>query len=217
MGRRVFIDIETLPPDKNASPIISKVCDCTEEQYRKLSLSGDWGRVLTIGVIVVEDGYETHRGLLGREKQTMLFHLDEARTLRGFWRLLRGFNVRRDLVIGHNVFDFDLAFLYKRSVIHRVRPSVELSFARYRSQPIFDTLHEWNKWSPKKFIALDELARVLGLQSSKADGMDGSRVYDKFCEGCHEEIARYCLADVECVKQIYERMIFTETAGGSGG
>lgn len=103
-------------------------------------------------MIIEHDSVTVHRGLLGRERQTMMFHLDEARTLRAFWKLLRGFNPKRDLVVGHNLFDFDLPFLYKRSIVQRVRPSVELSFARYRSQPIFDTMHEWNKWSPRKFV-----------------------------------------------------------------
>jgi hypothetical protein len=49
-------------------------------------------------------------------------------------------------------------------------PSVELSFARYRSQPIFDTMHQWNKWSPRKYVSLDRLAKILGLESSKGAG-----------------------------------------------
>lgn len=158
-----------------------------------------------------------HRGLLGRERQTMMFHLDEARTLRGFWKLLKEFNVKRDLIVGHNVFDFDLAFLYKRSVIQRVRPSVELSFARYRSQPIFDTMHQWNKWTPRKYVSLNKLAKVLGMDSSKGQGIDGSRVYDKFCEGCHIEIADYCMRDVELVRDIYYRMSFTGEGDVGGG
>lgn len=210
--RRIFLDIETLPPDK-ASPSIG-VCEetgtCSEEEFRRLALDGDFGRVLTIGVIAERDGEVTHRGLLGRERQTRRFHLDEARTLRGFWKLLEGFNARRDLVVGHNLFDFDLPFLYKRSVVHRVRPTVELPFARYRSQPIFDTMHQWNKWSPRKYVSLDRLARVLGLKSSKGQGIDGQLVYDRFCEGCHQEIADYCMRDVELVRQIYFRMSFAE-------
>ncbi len=207
--KRFFIDIETLPPEKNDAVNIDgeEISPSSEDDYRRLALDGDYGRVLTIGLIVEHDDQVIHRGVLGRERQTMMFHLDEARTLRGFWKLLKGFNVRRDLVIGHNLFDFDLPFLYKRSVIGRVRPSVELSFARYRSQPIFDTMHQWNKWSPRKYVSLDRLAKILGMESSKGQGIDGSRVYDKFCAGCHGEIADYCMRDVELVRAIYYRMV----------
>jgi 3'-5' exonuclease len=209
MVRRIFVDIETLPPDKDASAVMpEEVSACSDDEYRRLALDGDFGRVLTVGVIVEQDGQVLHRGLLGRERQTMMFHLDEARTLRGFWKLLKGFNVRRDQVVGHNLFDFDLPFLYKRSVIQRVRPAVELPFTRYRSQPIFDTMHQWNKWSPRRFVSLDRLARVLGLESSKSGDIDGGRVYDKFCEGCHQEIADYCMRDVKLVREIYYRMCF---------
>ena len=212
MARRIFVDIETLPPDRDASTISlpEEVTACSDEEFRRLALDGDFGRVLTIGLIVEQNEQVTHRGLLGRERQTMMFHLDEARTLRGFWKLIRGFNVSRDLVVGHNVFDFDLPFLYKRSVIQRVRPSVELPFTRYRSRPIFDTMHQWNKWSPRKFVSLDRLAKVLGLESSKGQGIDGRLVYDRFCEGCHKEIADYCMRDVELVRESYYRMSFAD-------
>jgi hypothetical protein len=208
MVLKVFLDIETLPPERDPSRETPAPAD--EREYRNLALSGDWGRVLTIGLIVERDGREIHRGLLGRERQTMMFHLDEARTLRAFWKLLRNFNPRRDLVVGHNIFDFDLLFLYKRSVVHRVRPTIDLSFARYRSQPIFDTMYEWDRWRwGRGRASLDALARVLGLESSKRE-MDGSRVYDEFCAGRHNEIACYCMRDVELVRQIYYRLTFAE-------
>ena len=215
MVRRVFVDIETLPPDKDASVAVvpEEVLACSDDEYRRLALDGDFGRVLTVGVIVEQDEQIIHRGLLGRERQTMMFHLDEARTLRGFWKLLKGFNLRHDQIIGHNLFDFDLPFLYKRSVIQRVRPAVELPFTRYRSQPIFDTMQQWNKWSPRKSVSLDRLARVLGLESSKRLGIDGGRVYEKFCDGCHQEIADYCMRDVELVREIYYRMSFAVELG----
>lgn len=208
MVMRVFLDIETLPPERDSSRETPAPAD--EQEYRNLALSGDWGRVLTVGLIIEHDGREIHRGLLGRERQTMMFHLDEGRTLRAFWKLLRNFNPRRDLIVGHNIFDFDLPFLYKRSVVHRVRPTMELSFARYRSQPIFDTMYEWDKWRwGRGHTSLDSLAHILGFPSSKLE-MDGSRVYDEFCAGHHDEIACYCMRDVKLVRQIYYRLTFAE-------
>jgi hypothetical protein len=228
MPKRYFIDIETIPPDEKVreQTVVELMRHCAENcqagttaalapekiesEFRKLALSGEMGRVLAIGVIVERDNEILHRGIIGRDRATRLFHLDEARTLNGFWRLLKDFNTERDLIIGHNVFDFDLSFLYKRSIIHRVRPPVRLSFARYRSRPIYDTMCEWNQWSFKGRISLDRLAKALGLESSKGQGIDGSRIYDYFCAGCHEEIADYCMRDVELVRAIYRRMNFEE-------
>ena len=223
--KRLFIDVETLPPPEEARASINPALmfklenrrcpsqsdvgvGCTEEQYRRLALHAEYGRVLSIGMIVEQDGEIVCRGVLGRERQSMKFHLDEARTLRGFWNQLRGFDEKRDIIIGHNIYDFDLLFLYKRSVIHRVQPSVRLSFARYRSRPIFDTMKEWELWAWRPGIKLEELAEVLQLGMTKSEGIDGGRIYDRFCEGYHEEIADYCMQDVEIAREIYYRLIF---------
>src|SRR5205085_12263183 len=184
MSRRLFIDIETLPPQEGMRAALNPalvakldggrralqleaVAECSEEQFRRLALHAEYGRVLCVGMIVEQDGEVVYRGVLGRERQTLRFHLDEARTLRGFWNQLRGFDERRDLVVGHNIYEFDLPFLYKRSVILRVQPSVRLSFARYRSRPIFDTMKEWEMWAWRPSIKLEELAEVLQLGTSK--------------------------------------------------
>lgn len=234
MPRRFFIDIETLPPpeEERASldvSLVSKLqrgrgddhpgdsAGCTEEQFRRLALHAEYGRVLAVGMIVERDGEVVCRGVLGREKESMKFHLDEARTLKGFWRQLEGFGDRRDLVVGHNLFDFDLPFLYKRSVVRRVRPSVRLSLARYRSRPAFDTMKEWEMWAWRPGIKLGELARVLRLGINKREGVDGGRVYDLFVEGRHREIADYCIRDVELTREIYYRLTFEKPAAPDVG
>jgi uncharacterized protein (DUF3820 family) len=196
-------------------PLCDPGVQCTEEQFRRLALHAEYGRVLSIGMIVEQDGVVIQRGVLGRERQSLRFHLDEARTLRGFWKQFHGFDERRDLVIGHNIFEFDLLFLYKRSIINRVQPSVRLNFARYRSRPIFDTMKEWELWSWKVGIKLGELAEVLQLGMTKTEGLDGSCIYDRFCEGCHQEIADYCLRDVEITREIYYRLTFEKAADTS--
>ena len=212
MGMIVFCDIETLPADREQLSGFPKVCDCDEEQYRRLALSGEYGRVLTIGLVVEVDGRVTQSGCLGRDRETGSFHLQERRTLRSWWQLLRPFRTSTDLIVTFNGISFDLPFLYKRSIINRVQPTVELSFARYRSRPIFDVMHEWNRWDLRKFISLDELTRLLGLESPKGNGMDGSRVYDRFWEGpqAHEDLAAYCMADVRALRRCWYRMTFPE-------
>jgi hypothetical protein len=159
MLRRIFLDLESVPPPEELRTLIKpevirKLCRrrgvfpswageaevaeggvCTDEQFRLLALHAEYGRVLAIGVIVEDDWQIVHQGLLGRERPTGHFHLDECRTLRAFWKLFQGFNAGHDLVVGHNVLDFDLPFLYKRSRINRIHPSILFSFARYRSAP----------------------------------------------------------------------------------
>lgn len=235
MFRRIFLDVESAPPSEEwrsliKPSIVRKLCRrnglssgggnepeqgdtniCTDEQFRLLALHAEYGRVLAIGVIVEQDWQVVHCGLLGRERPSGRLHLDERRTLRAFWKLLQDFNVGRDLIIGHNVMDFDLPFLYKRSRINRIHPSILLSFARYRSAPIYDTMREWAHWNPQAaHISLVELAEVLKVGLTKTDGMDGGSVYDEFLAGHHDQIAEYCLQDVRMARAIYYRMVFPE-------
>jgi hypothetical protein len=229
------MDVESVPPPEERRPLIKpevirKFCRksgspfsredeateagaglCTDEQFRRLSLHAEYGRVLAVGLIVEHDRQITHCELLGRERPSGRFHLDERRTLRAFWKLLQDFNVARDLIVGHNVLDFDLPFLYKRSRINRVRPSVLFSFAQYRSAPVYDTMREWAHWNPHApLVTLDQLADILGVGLNKTDGMDGSRVYDEYIAGRHDRVAAYCLRDVEIARAVYYRMVFPE-------
>jgi 3'-5' exonuclease len=208
VAKKVFLDIETLPPagDDACAPgdgAARVACDPD-----RLALNGAYGRLLCIGLIVEEDGVVIHRGLYGRDRTTMRFHLDEARTLSSFWKLVKDFNRHRDLFIGFNILDFDLLFLCQRSVINKVRPSVDICFARFRSRPVYDVMWEFTRWRHK--ISLDSLSKVLGLESSKGEGIDGSRVYEFYLQGRHQEIADYCLRDVELTRRIYYRMQFSE-------
>lgn len=208
MATKVYLDAETLPPDPSDPAAGELLSSCTDEEFRQLSLNPQHGRILCIGVIVERDDHVSQRGVLGRCRETGRFHLDEGRTLRSFWNLLRGFDPRRDLLVGFNLLDFDLHFICTRSVIRRVKPSLAVCFARYRAAPVFDCMWEFTHWRHR--IKLDDLARVLGLESPKQDGVDGSRVYDLFAEGRHQEIADYCMRDCECTRAIYRRINFLE-------
>ena len=211
MAMRIFLDCETLPPDKENSGLltIERFAQYTDEEFRQLALDARHGRLLCIG-LVIEQGNETVvNGVLGRDRATGQFHLDEARTLRAFWKLIKDFDQRKDLLIGFNLLDFDLAFICQRSIINRVKPSINICFARYRSQPVYDLMWEFSKWRYRH--KLDDLAKILGLESSKQNGIDGGKVYDHFLAGRHQEIAEYCMRDVELTRAIYLRMNFLDS------
>jgi hypothetical protein len=210
MATKVFLDAETLPPEKDDPLIRDRVADWTEEEFRQLALNAQYGRLLCIGVIIEKNNRIVRRGVLGRDKQTLQFHLDEERTLRSFWKLLGGFNIQQDLLIGFNLLDFDLHFICTRSVIKQVKPSFEVCFARFRQQPVFDCMWSFTHWRYR--IKLDELAKVLGLESPKQNGMSGDKVYDLFLERRHQEICDYVMRDCTCTRAIYYRLNFLEEA-----
>lgn len=198
--RKIFLDIETLPPDAETMEARASLESCDDNEFRKLALKAEKGRVLTIGVIIEENGEVTRQGLFGRDRSTGKFHVDEAKTLRGFWNLIGDIREGKDLLIGHNILDFDLPFLYKRSIINRVKPP-KISFRRYQRNPIFDTMWEWSLWAHR--ISLNDVAEAIGVQSSKTGDIDGSQIYDYYNAGRHEEIALYCMRDVECTREVF--------------
>lgn len=213
---KLFFDIETIPCDDEGKQIYfeilkaraekkqkklktgKEIIESEEDQdelYRKTALDGTHGRICSIGIIK-----EDNTGIITQE----VLHGEEKDILEKFWALVKDVN----LFIGHNVFGFDFPFIYQRSIINGIKPR-ELSFARYRSEPIFDTMQEWSKWSFGNSKSLDTLARVLGLPTSK-DEMDGSMVWDYFKDGRVEEINKYCMKDVELTRKVYYKMTFQE-------
>lgn len=206
----IFLDIETIPAEEGNKKIAidlvlgkqkkkNKEQDTnennTDQLYRDTAISGDFGRIFCIGYALEDDKVQIISG-------------DEKKILKEWWKIAEQGNC----FIGHNIMDFDLRFIYKRSVINKIKPCVRhlnLSFARYRNFPIFDTMREWEKWS-NSYITLDALAKALQLPSSKDGGIKGSQVFDFFLAGKYKEIYEYCKRDVELVRQVYNRMLFKD-------
>ena len=139
---------------------------------------------------------------LARASGVEVIHGDEREIIQNFWRLAAEMN----LFVGHNVLDFDLKFIYQRSIIYQIKPSRDISFARYRSAPVYDIMHEWTKWG-RSPISLDLLSRALGIASPK-ECLDGSKVYPYYRAGRLPEICDYCKCDVETVRKVYRRLTF---------
>lgn len=195
-------------PVTDGTPAAGVLPDTRDHQRR--SLNGDTGRLLCIGFIDEGGGQRPVKGVLGWSREHGCFTDDEADILRDFWEMMRTFRPCVDRIVGHNIYNFDLPFIYKRSVICGVRPSIELNFARYRNQPIYDTMCEWEKWNLRYTISLDRLARVLGLESPKTDECDGSRIAELYGRGEYKTIRDYCLRDVITTRRIYRRMTFVD-------
>jgi len=113
--------------------------------------------------------------------------------------------VQPELIITHNGLGFDLPFIKKRSVINDAKPSLEISLAKFRSRPVFDTMAEWSNWDPRNYIQLDVLARALGVETKTGTGEQVSEMWE---QGDWESIANYCLQDVYVTYACYCRMTF---------
>lgn len=202
--RKLFLDIETIPAGEDSHKTLkmlhakkSKGDADFQEYLHKTSFDGAYGRILCIGYAVDDD-----------EIDVLYNEDDEKKTLQQFWELAKYV----DLFIGHNIIDFDMRFIYQRSVINGVRPTWDdrnLSFARYRSNPMFDTMREWAKWGMNN-VGLEHLALALGIPTPKDGGIEGSQVWDFYKAGKVQDILEYCKRDVETTRKVYKKMVFED-------
>jgi hypothetical protein len=205
--RKLFLDIETIPAPESKYEILkgiharrlerhkngtsTKPPETFEEYIESTGLDGAFGRICCISYAFDDEPVETLYG-------------EEAQILISFWKVAE----KADLFVGFNLMDFDLRFIYQRSIILGVKPSRMLNFARYRNDPIYDIMWEWSKWNNTK-ISLDTLAKALGIPSSKGGEIEGRNVAQAFRDGRLKEICEYCARDVEVTRSIYKRVTFS--------
>ena len=195
-----FFDIETVPTERSLQEngLLDEQIRLDEaEILKKLSLSAMTAKIICLAYAIDPPGDAPVQVLRGEEPEI----------IRNFWKLALDCH----LFVGHNILDFDLRFLYQRSVIHQIKPSREIQFARFRNNPIYDTMQEWSKWG-REHASLDNLSKALDIPSPK-ENLDGSKVYPYYRAGKLDEICEYCKRDVESVRQVYRRLTFTKSGG----
>src|SRR3990172_11663299 len=126
----VFLDIETVPTPE--ALVETQIKDSQHEAdeptiIKRLSLSALTAKILCLGYSI-EPPHEAPVDIL---------HGDETEILRNFWELTTDIN----LFVGHNILDFDLRFIYQRSIINQIKPFREIPLSRFSSSPLFDTMH----------------------------------------------------------------------------
>ena len=177
-----------------------KAPEVAEEKWRKTALDGTQGEIICMSVMVEQDQIES-----------LYRRLDDSEgdLLQSFYDLMAGKLNRRDpFFIGHNIGNFDLKFLYQRSVIVGVKPSFNIPVSGSHGRDYFDNMVAWTGYR-KEYISQDRLAKALGLPG-KPENIDGSKVWDFVKEGKEAEVSAYCADDVRQSMQIYRRLNFIE-------
>ena len=202
---RLFFDIETVPAPKEQHALLRDIYagkkkkaarrgkpfeETFDEYAAKTGLSGEFGRIVALAYAIDAGPVEVLWG-------------DEREIVQDFWKVAKPVTQ----FIGHNVMEFDLPFVIKRSRVLGIKPTQVINFARYRQVPIFDTMKEWDLWSYNRQSSLDVLAKALDLPTSK-DLMDGSEVDAYYRAGRIQEICDYCKRDVELTRDVYKKMTF---------
>lgn len=177
--RVVVLDIETVSLDP------------TDE---KGALDAMSGRVVCIGMLI-DHGQMVSEIVLADE--------DERRLITHFW----GTVAPGDVLVGHNVLDFDLRFLRQRSWILGIQPSRTLDTRKYYSGDVIDTLQLWTNWGNKKGVTLDALGLALGCGGKTGNG---GNVAQMWAERDIDSIKTYCQEDVRLAYRIFCRLTYRE-------
>lgn len=164
--------------------------------YEKSSFDGTFSRIICIGLLQFTDAMEPQGAV-------SWYGLNEADLLRQFWARLG--QLRPALFITHNGLGFDLPFIKKRSIIHQVKPAFDINLAKFRTEPVYDTMAVWSNWDNRGWIKLDVLARALQVDTKSGSG---KQVAEMWARGQGKEIAEYCLQDTYVTYACYSRMNF---------
>lgn len=106
-------------------------------------------------------------------------------------------------IVGHNVINFDIRFLWQRAIVLGIKmPGWMPRDPKPWSGEAFDTMTAFA--GQRGTIGMDRLCEALGMEGKGE--IDGSMVADLWAKGEHQKIAEYCMADVERTRAIHRRM-----------
>ena len=169
-----------------------------DEAYAKSAFDGTFSRIVCIGLLEFSDQMEARSAIAW-------YGVNERELLRQFWARLA--QDRPTLYITHNGLGFDLPFIKKRSIINQVKPSVEINLAKFRTEPVYDTMAIWSNWDTRGWVKLDVLARALQVDTKSGSGEQVAEMWEKR-QG--RELAQYCLQDTYVTYACYSRMNFRQ-------
>ncbi|HJZ67270.1 MAG TPA: ribonuclease H-like domain-containing protein [Blastocatellia bacterium] len=183
-----------------------------DRAYRSGSLAATSGRVLSIAVHIGSIPDSKIEGFEQRESEHV-FGIDsdgqeesEQQALTAFLSLMRSFDADIDEIVGHNVIGFDLPFIFQRCLVNDIRFRPFVNLGEFNVRGVYDTMHHW--WlGAKNRVALDDIAWALGIESSKSDEVEGSRVFELYEAGKLGAIREYNFNDVRVTRQVYERLL----------
>lgn len=190
-----IVTAEIEPPNnyKNDEAIAAYKARVAAQRAEATALDGSYGKVICVCYAI--DNEPTVHTFVDPDEKSLLSGLFAALSSQKF-----------PLYVGHNI-TWDLKFLLKRAIIHRVTPPahfIQAGRSKPWSKEVFDTMAAWDD---KNRISLHALCKVLGVPTSKGD-LDGSKVGAAYEAGEIARIAEYCAADVRATRECYNRMLF---------
>jgi hypothetical protein len=231
----IYLDIETVPsqapgareavraglkppatlkkPESIAAWWANEADAAADEAYRRQALDGGLqGEIISVAICDDSGREWVHCRLPGEDEADLLagvFYTVEEWTHDDARAMLPGraevFPVDDHQLVAHNA-AFDVPMLWRRTtVLGLTRPSWLPGPMARAGRDYTCTMAMWAGYGGR--VSLDALCRALDIESPKAEGMDGSQVFDAWLDGRVEEIERYNLADVKATRHAFRRLV----------
>jgi 3'-5' exonuclease len=201
------LDIETIPQQTKLSEIAEeelqkkinrqKESDESPEELknRVMATSPYFGEIICIGLMKTNDkGQFEKLGLIGEEKEILI----------KFWNIVK--NHYYGLYVSYNGLGFDVPFIVKRSMMHKILPTSKdfTDTRRFQKHPHFDVMNHISDYDRYAAPTLRLACDFLGIPSPKEGDIAAKDVYTAFKAGRIEAIKDYCLRDVEATYKAYD-------------
>ena len=221
----LFIDIETVGIQKNYDDLkktdekLASLFEHYESWFKKRfpedskltieelfisksALVPEFAKIVCVCVGVVD--------MNGNFKTSVISNTDEKKLLENLRKTLYKSGEMGYYLCGHNVKNFDIPMIAKRMVINGFLPPKILP--SYDTKPweirAIDTRELWQFGQYASISTLDLMCGVMGVESSKSEDMDGSRVHNTFWEKKdYKKIDEYCEKDVKVLYDVIDKLI----------
>ena len=197
LDKILFIDIETVgieadyPTLEKKNPKLAELFSNYESWFKKrfpedidvsldqlfqtrTALVPEFARIVTVCLGIVDQS--------GKFKTTIFSDENERALLIELRKTLFRCGELGYFLCGHNVKNFDIPMMAKRMIINNILPPK--IFPTYDTKPweikAIDTRDVWQYGQYASISTLDLMCGVMGVESSKSDEMDGSRVHEVF-------------------------------------
>lgn len=224
LDKILFIDIETVgiesdyPTLEKKNPKLAELFSNYESWFKKrfpedadvtldqlfqtrTALVPEFARIVTVCLGIVDQS--------GKFKTTVFSDENERSLLIELRKTLFKCGELGYFLCGHNVKNFDIPMMAKRMIINNILPPK--IFPTYDTKPwevkAIDTRDVWQYGQYASISTLDLMCGVMGVESSKSDEMDGSRVHEVFYKEKNiDKINIYCEKDVKVLYEVVKKL-----------
>ncbi|HPQ21243.1 MAG TPA: 3'-5' exonuclease [Saprospiraceae bacterium] len=222
----LFIDIETVPgcdafeslPEELQALWLQKSKYLTKENEEdnhysdRAGIYAEFGKIICISVGYISQLDSGEKGM----RLKSFYGDDEKEVLQDFSNLITKHynNPSQCFICGHNIKEFDIPYICRRMLIHRLAIPSLLNISGkkpWEVKYLLDTLELWKFGDFKHYTSLNLLAAIFNIPSPK-DDIDGSMVRDVYYEENDlERIVTYCEKDVVTVANVLLSMDGADT------